>query len=95
MMAERDKLLEDIYTLIQRTDREDDAADAARIGLLAVQFRLNQRKRQRMERAIAKQRAERAQLRASIRQPACDDIPVGGAACLSPGPHATGEGDEQ
>ena len=68
MMPQSDQLLESVYDLINGQDGERNRAECARIALLAAQFRAAQLRQKAMQRAIAKQQAERASLRASTRE---------------------------
>ncbi len=64
LLPEADQLLEDIYTLVH-TAPDTDRTEAARIGKLAIQYRLNHRRQQRIQQAIDKRQAEKALLRTS------------------------------
>lgn len=66
MLAQSDQLLEDIFDLINTKKDERERADLARIGKLAIEYRMQQNTRRRTQAAIERHAAERRALRASI-----------------------------
>lgn len=61
-LPELDQYLEDIFTMAHKAP-ESDSTDAARIAKLAFEYRLNQKKQQRLRRAAERLAEERRQLR--------------------------------
>lgn len=60
-----DRLLEDIYDLINRQHGEPMRLEVARTALLAAEYRANKLKQQRLQAAIDRRAAERRELKAS------------------------------
>ncbi len=65
MLPGSDQLLEDVYDLITRHRDEPTRTELARCAKIAVEYRLNKIKQQRLQRAAERRADERRQLRGS------------------------------
>lgn len=82
MIPASDQLMEDLYTFVNKAKDEPTRLELSRIALLAVQYRANQLKQQRTQRAIERVAAERRALKDSTgasrdMSSARDDDPLG------------------
>jgi hypothetical protein len=90
IMPQSDRLLEDVYSFINKVKDEPTRLELTRVALLAVQYRANQIKQKRLARAAEQRKAERIALssgasRDQQQRAGGDDRPAGAVA---PGQHA-------
>lgn len=79
-MPQSDRLVEDIYSLVNKQSGEKARAEVARIALLAGQYRAQQLQRKRMAAAIERRRASIADGREHT-----SDYPAGRLSPALPG----------